>query len=244
MGGHHFCCQSLPFLPALTALIHLFLALALSKVHTEVSVSSLCTAVPRCCHSSGWLLRKQPYFVIQSPSLVMIPLSTPAFRLCLFLPLVRLPLSALHSCCRWQCQLVTSLLLGYKWWYRSTNQVLRALISIFPGKKKMKEFSWSMEIAGVKGSWRGGSFTFKGSWGFRRHQTVCCGFCYLLSYLTATSSWEIEDCVKASSKEKRKCRTYTESWPRSHVADSLWSSCEATNVTKTFHKKDFPAWFT
>lgn len=62
----------LQLLPFLTALILLLLALALSKVHIKMSVSSPCIVVSSCCQSSGWLLSKQPHFVIQSLNLIMI----------------------------------------------------------------------------------------------------------------------------------------------------------------------------
>lgn len=42
---------------------------------------------------------------------------------------------------------------------------------------------------------------------FREPQTIWCGFCYFLSYLTRSSSWEKGWLYKASSKGKRKHQT-------------------------------------
>lgn len=122
-GGCHFSCQPLPFLTALTALVHLFLALALSKVHRKVSVSSPCTVVSSCCQSSGWLLRKQPRFVIQSLNLSMIPPLTPAFKD----QALSLSASCLHFtvCTKsLSARLAISLLLVYKRCYKSRKEVV------------------------------------------------------------------------------------------------------------------------
>lgn len=89
MGGCHISRQPLPFWTALTALIQLFLALALSKVHIKVSVSSSSTVVLSCCQSSGCLGNN---LVLLSRawtwSWFLIWLLLLKIKLCLFLPLV------------------------------------------------------------------------------------------------------------------------------------------------------------
>lgn len=132
-----FCCQLLPFLTALTSLILLLLTLALSKVHIKVSVSSPCIVVSSCCHSSGWLLSKQPHFVIQSLNLITIPCLTAASKDQALSLSASFSLYTLNSCLAWWYQtsarLAISLLHVCKWCYKKTKQVFRTLFSIFLG---------------------------------------------------------------------------------------------------------------